>query len=80
MVYVIFENPSGPHRQLCLGPYESVQVLHGKLFVQELRGGKPQRVCLAVEGVGGWHVHAGEAGPGSVWESARFAGEAEQGE
>ena len=38
----------------------------------EARGGQQQRLCLAYEEAGRWHVHAGRAGPESVWESVRF--------
>jgi hypothetical protein len=74
VVYVIFEGPGSPPPRLCLGPYESVQVSQGQLFITGLRGGQSERLCLAAEGAGGWHVREGPGAFTHAWESIRFSG------
>ena len=72
MVYIFFESTSGPLLQLRRGPYHSVQVLSGELFVVETRGGQRRRSCLAYVDAGIWHVLASNDGEETVWKSVRF--------
>jgi hypothetical protein len=72
VVYVVFENPAGYPRQFRRGPYESVQVLSGELFVVETRGGQKRRRCLAYADSRGWHVRASNDGKETVWKSVHF--------
>jgi hypothetical protein len=73
VVYVIFETPRGEPPLLCCGPYWSVQVTQGQLFVTEIRGDRSERRCLAVQAADGWHVREELGASARSWEAVRFS-------